>query len=703
MENEIIIMPDGNRFSFKECLDNLKNTRDYALYLNTLFALKERYLIILSVKDTPAKISDGFLDILRAIGFSDVTSEHFRTYIGVLNCGEVVFDKSAEKAKTPMELSQTVADIELSVTSEHGKNGSSKIMINGEDHSMDCRGFNIVVYDPEIDSVIDSSTYDGYAEYPTFFHKLLWFDKQYIDEHFFLKEKYKKEWIDFYQKSLFSNRKPEHREISNGIIEPVIYDANGHGKGGVCDENFNFVAGHIKCAKNVWEITESYIPEDTNIEYIDETVIYAGNMINHPGHLIAESANEFMWWFFKNSEKKYRIAITYTNKFNGSPLKFIEELFDAYDISFSEVLVVEKPTKFSKVIVPDQAMYFGKWVRPYEFTYDFKSAYEKIKNNVKPAVFKKVYLTRSKAQKGNCIGEGYFINFYKKKGFEIINPEDYTLKEKAALMLGADEVVSTIGTSTHYAVFCKPDVKLTILSRTSDFHAPAQTIFNQVGNIRNVKIIDISAGFLHRDPTWEMFLLCVTDQFKEYVKKTYNEELDVTPEESLKSVVFEYLQNFPEYYANAPTAFNKLKNQKMLTVLQHLSEVFLGKEFDTTGLNTKTEEDKLKEQVKKLTADLDAAKKKIKALEGGEAYKAAKLIAETNTKLEKQIENMQTMLTTSSAANNNKKQDTEADLRKKIKKLQDQVSYYENSSSWKITKPLRAIAGFFRKLFGKGK
>lgn len=50
---ESVEMSDGSVTAFEERMDNLLNTMDIELCLDTLPALRDGYLIILSVKDTP--------------------------------------------------------------------------------------------------------------------------------------------------------------------------------------------------------------------------------------------------------------------------------------------------------------------------------------------------------------------------------------------------------------------------------------------------------------------------------------------------------------------------------------------------------------------------------------------------------------------------------------------------------------------------
>ena len=175
----------------------------------------------------------------------------------------------------------------------------------------------------------------------------------------------------------------------------------------------------------------------------------------------------------------------------------------------------------------------------------------------------------------------------------------------------------------------------------------------------------------------------------------------------------------------------------MLTILQNMSEVFLGKEFDTSKLDLTTNEDVLNNRVKHLSAELDRSKKRIIELENSDIYKAAKLIEATNTKLEKQIaelgeemhnmRDLQTRVDELSVKNaelersllnaeydaKQQKKDYELLLEKAKEQnelaflekteLQGKIDKYEMSSSWRITKPMRAIVNFFGRLFGKSK
>ena len=156
----------------------------------------------------------------------------------------------------------------------------------------------------------------------------------------------------------------------------------------------------------------------------------------------------------------------------------------AFGIPEERIIVITKPTQFKKIIIPDQSAVPLAVFLPYEFTDKYVQVFRHIKKQITPAKHKKVYLSRSLAARKNVFGEEYFIDFFRKRGFKIINPEEYTMKEKAEIMYGADEVVTVDGTNAHLSIFCKPSVRLTILSRVYNGWSSAQQLINEVAGIQ---------------------------------------------------------------------------------------------------------------------------------------------------------------------------------------------------------------------------
>lgn len=657
--SEMVTMPDNSMITFEECMDNLLYTRDFSLYLDYLMALRHKFMIILSVKDTTIGTSNEIFSKIKALGFSKFQVGKWKTYVGIVDGDNVLFNSVNEQEDASIEFSTEYCNHQLYSLSEAHNYGNSKIIINYEDYSLNGRGINIVVFDIQENRVADSVTYDCCIPNPTFYHYDPTFSASYFDNNFYLREKYKKNFTNMYRKSFFSNRKLGFNEISNGIIEP-LKDINGGHFGGVCDEHFNFVAGHLKykgIGLDDRECFECYKVNDSELKYIDEVVIFGGMLQDHPGHLIVESFAERMWWVLKHPEANYRIAVTV--QWRGVWGDNIYEFMDAVNIPRNRIIFVDKPTKFKKIIIPDQSIILYAYTTPYEITKEYTEVFDLIRRNCTPSVYKKIYIAKSKTLRGNIIGEDEFISFYQEKGFKIIYPEDYTIKEKAEIFYGADEVVSSTGTNTIFAVFCKPTVKLTLLTRIGSQNFNAQLIVNQTAKIKNIQIVDVDMGFLHKDFSFGINLMCMTNEFRKYVKDTYNEELNNTEQESLKNNLYEYLRYFPKYYTN-PTYYNTIKNQNMLTILQNMSEIFWREDFKTDKLNLETNESALRNKVTRLTAESDAYKKQASEYD------------KKNESLNIKVNKLMAELT--------EKQDMENELKKQLESEKENCSKLENEN-----------------------
>lgn len=189
------------------------------------------------------------------------------------------------------------------------------------------------------------------------------------------------------------------------------------------------------------------------------------------------------------------------------------------------------------------------------------------------------------------------------------------------MMYGADEVVTVDGTNSIFAVFCKPSVRLTILTRKPDFWNTPHQLINEALGIKEFFLVNTSGNFLENfsDDPFSNFsrglaFVYVSKEFKKYVKHIYNEELDITPEESLKKHLYEYLANFPTYYSR-PAAFRCVKNIKMTDIMRSMSETFLGRELDTSGFDPATDDDlRIRNLVQQLMTEREASAEKIKLL-----------------------------------------------------------------------------------------
>lgn len=637
---QTVVMPNGSALPFNECIDNLQHTRDYSLYLDTLLAISKNYLIIASVNDNYGRnIPDDILRKLHKLGFKKLKKNGSQRYICVIERGKVFCEISEEIPLKEAFFESEFDGVRISIASKNRKlnetdkikifgrafymprnEAYSEIKINGKDYSLNCSGLNIVIYDINMEEIVDSSTYDFALAKPTFFHKNFIFDDEYFDTHFFLKPKYDDIWRGIYRKSYYSNKKLRVKEVENGIFLPVkrFEKSQSDNKyyGGVCDENFNFIAG---CEKFIHDnfygftkhICGSYTVLENDLEYMDDEVIYGGWFFDHPGHLICECFSLTIWYaaLLSNSDVKIAVKVDpidscYPESQMGK-YYFSKQFFSAMGIPEERIIFIEKPTKFKKIIIPDQSyhLYDGAFT-PYSFSKEYILPYKAMRERAKPVGFSKVYFTKSKSAFSNFMGEDYFIDFYKKKGFKIIDPEDYTIAEKAGILREADEFVTFNGTSQHYTVFCKPSIKVTILQRDNASLLPVQTLMTEAAGINSIYIVDVSLDFLHQELYGNINLVGVTDEWARYVKEVYGEKLNITKEEYIRSHMYEYLCFYPKYYFQRQDIYDGIKNFKALDMLKNISEVLLGEELDTNALDLTTQEEILREKCEKNNSDL---------------------------------------------------------------------------------------------------
>ena len=96
---QTISMPNGTEISLEECVSNVRFTRDYSLYLDSLTALSENYMIIASVNDNYGRnIPDDILEKLHKLGLKRLKKIGSQRYVCVINRGEVYAEVSEEES-----------------------------------------------------------------------------------------------------------------------------------------------------------------------------------------------------------------------------------------------------------------------------------------------------------------------------------------------------------------------------------------------------------------------------------------------------------------------------------------------------------------------------------------------------------------------------------------------------------------------------
>ena len=357
------------------------------------------------------------------------------------------------------------------------------------------------------------------------------------------------QWKIECQQNYYSKKNLTVKKLEYGLILPPLPKKNGklgEFSGGLCDKNFNFIDGFYRAKVSKVgvgignEIRSSYYCDETEINYIDDEVIWGGLIINHFGHFILECLGKF-WYILQNLSLKSKIAfITWSNNPVMKNNLWVKQILNLLDISEDRIIIVKNPTRFKYIIAPEEAAHV--W---FNYTREYLSPYQYMCNKIKPSEHKKLYLTRREFKEGNtlCINEKYFEDYFSQKGYLVISPEKLTIKEQISLISGADEIACILGTLTHWALFCKPGTKFIMLTRDKNHTCMHQCLINQAKNI-DWYIIDVSLNFLYSEQVG-VHLIGATNNWKKFVFEHFNETVI---DESWKNLCFEYLCKWGQFY-----------------------------------------------------------------------------------------------------------------------------------------------------------
>lgn len=374
-------------------------------------------------------------------------------------------------------------------------------------------------------------------------------------------------WQRQCNKNYFSTTLPTVRTLENGIILPAKmkeYKDKHRYKGGVCDQDFKFVAGYSNQAPgklNGWCcLDEAYTVERSEIVTSDEEVIWGGAMICHFGHFITECMAR-MWYVVEHPEDTRKVVFVKVNTWKVAPWMF--QFFELLGLPKERVLIIEekdKPRQFRSITIPGQSSRIK-----YNYNEKFLVPFRKMASAVTPrGNVKKLFLTRSKGLKTQMYlaNADYFEEFYRKLGYTIVAPETLSAAEQVAIITGAEEIVTHMGTLAHWSLFCRAGVKWTFLMRVDDF-ASRQCLINQATGI-DWYMVGASMNFMHSDQGGGVCLIGPTEHWKRFVLDKYN--IAITEDEQrIPAAVFDdYVQHWCNYFSKPEHLDNRIKSIKKI-------------------------------------------------------------------------------------------------------------------------------------------
>ena len=399
-------------------------------------------------------------------------------------------------------------------------------------------------------------------------------------------------WEHFCRQECFSAETLKVREVPQGVILPMkaipdnpcvddIYE------GGVLDAKGNFVAGSIRISKNnpgYMAVVRGYSVQEEALQHSAEEVIFGGVIIKHFGHFLVECMSR-LWYVMQHEGQKKKIVFID----NGwkSDLR-MNDFFELLGIDLKRVVFLKQPTRFASITVPDESVH--SWGQFY--TKEYRQIYQKLREAVPAAPYKKIYLTHSAYKRDiTCCNEKYFEDYFSGKGFVVISPEKYSLTEQIALLKGAEEVACMVSTLSHLILLARPHTKLIMLTRTSHDVLVAQCLINEASQA-DWYIIDASQNYLYGNRSHGVILLGASEYWRKFAKEHYGDD-DV--QDTLPEAAMDYMQHWCRYYEQNDH-LKRLDAQDFVVMFRQMYEVIMGRDCPQ-GLLQKSPKDEYMEEL----------------------------------------------------------------------------------------------------------
>lgn len=262
---------------------------------------------------------------------------------------------------------------------------------------------------------------------------------------------------------------------------------NEHKRGfGVFDKDFKLVKDSLQTRNN----KSQFIPKFShdNIPYIDEDVVFIGNVNKFFGHFLLEHMNRI----YALMDKKYknRKLVLINDKNLKDVPGYVFQFIEFFGVKQNKIIILDKTTRFKNVCVPSQSfnskLYNSK---------SFAKTFDRIAENIPDEeIYDKIYVSRAKLDSTHkTLGEEKVQKIFEKNGFKIIYPEKLPLKSQIALVKNCRVLAGCAGTALHLALFMKPGGMVVSIKRNRKAACNAM-IQNNVNNAKQLNGIFISGS-----------------------------------------------------------------------------------------------------------------------------------------------------------------------------------------------------------------
>jgi len=293
------------------------------------------------------------------------------------------------------------------------------------------------------------------------------------------------------------------------------------GIGGIVDNNGKYVRESFIHMG----VGGAYTPK--SVEQSSKTVIYLGISYHIWGHCLTDNIRRV--WFLKSKymEQFKNCPIVYIawDKYDIEYQKNFRRLLEILEIDVSRLQKITQPTQFDKIILPDESFFF---TNNRKFTKEYREAIEQVRDfalkNRTPTSNKKVYYFHGR----NQFGEERLAGYFKAKGYEIIQPENFTLDEQLNWLINCESFASTLGSCSHNSLFLRDGTEAIFIPRCSNRFTVYQQTLNQIRPL-NEFYVDSSLSIFNI--AFGVYCYIVSRQLKEFFGDKFDgyEEKDFRP------------------------------------------------------------------------------------------------------------------------------------------------------------------------------
>ena len=265
----------------------------------------------------------------------------------------------------------------------------------------------------------------------------------------------------------------------------IIVNEHNHGFG-VFDKKFRLIQESLQTRRN----KSQFIPKfnHKNIPYMDEDVVFIGNVNPFFGHFLLEHMNR-LYALMDDKYKNTKLVLINDKRLTTIP-EYIFKFIELFGIERDRIIILDKTTQFKSVVIPSQ----GFNARLYTSD-SFAKTFDKIAQNIPDEeVYDKLYVSRAKLDDSHkTLGEEKVQNVFEKNGFKIIYPEKLPLESQIALVKNCKVLAGCAGTALHLALFMKKGGTVISIKRNRRPACNAM-IQNNVNNTKHLNGIFISGS-----------------------------------------------------------------------------------------------------------------------------------------------------------------------------------------------------------------